>query len=233
MLIQHRDHVFRLIPQHEHALLAGALAFAWRTADGEGLPARTALAAALHDVVWIEEDRLPRLDAATGAPHDFATIPPETKRAFVERGVRSLAAVEPAVAELIADHHHALAAGTPVKTTSPLAWVRFFDNLSLFVCLTPPGTSSNPPWLSVRTLVPPVGPPVSLSWSQPDALSIGPYPFGAPFRTSLPFRDLPRRRFESQESLGRAWEEAEEQEWTVTLTGEEPAPADRSGLLDL
>jgi hypothetical protein len=218
MLIQHREHTYRLIRQHDHALLAGALALAWRTADGETLAPRTTLATALHDAVWIEEDQLPRLDPATGAPHDFTTIPAETKRAFVERGVVSLASVEPAVAELVGAHHRALAEGAPVDPGTALAWVRFFDNLSLFICLTPPGTTTHPRWLSWRTLDAPDGAALSLAWAGPDSLTIAPYAFGAPATVTLPFRDLPRRRFESQEDLNHAWEHAPEQQWSVVLT---------------
>jgi hypothetical protein len=223
MLTQHREDVLRLIRQHDHALLAGALAFAWRGPDGAGIPWTTALATALHDVVWMEEDRIPRVDPVTGAPYDFTTLPPALKRAFVDAGVERLATLDPEVAALVSAHHRTLATRASVDPDPPLAWLRFFDNLSLFLCLTAPGTTSIPPWLS-DSLTPPA--PLTLRWLGPDSVGVRPYPFGAPVRGVLPYRDVPRRRYPDQGALSRAWNDATTHEWFLRLTGEDSPPAE-------
>jgi hypothetical protein len=219
MLVQRREHVFRLIRQHDHALLAGALAFAWRLDHGGTLSMNTALATALHDVVWRDEDQRPRLNPDAGAPHDFVSIPPRVKQAFIQRGVEHIDALDTEVAHLIAAHHRTLADGTPVEPDSELAWLRFFDNLSLFVCLTPPGSLSelHPRWLGSPLRIPPRGAVLSLRWTRADELTLEPFPFGARFSVSLPYRDLPSGTYD-EEGLARAWSRSAEARWTVSLS---------------
>jgi hypothetical protein len=217
VLIQERDDGLRLIRQHEHALLAGALAAKWSTRHGRPLPLRTVLASALHDSVWQEEDEHPRLDPARGRPFDFTTIPLERKRELIDRGVRTLARVDAVVAALVLDHHRALLDGLEVEPTSELAWVRFVDNLSLLACLTPPGSleSSRPRWISPR-LTSPDGEALSASWRQ-GRLVLSPAPFSEPLQHVLPYRDIPRRVFEQEDDLRRAWDDAPEQHWRLEI----------------
>jgi hypothetical protein len=217
VLIQEREASLRLIRQHDHALLAGALASMWRTEDRASLPIRTVLASALHDAVWREEDRAPRFDPVRGRPFDFITVPVERKRIFVEEGVRALVALDPGVAALVQAHHEALAEGFEVDPGSQLAWVRLFDNLSLLACLTAPGSlvASRPRWLSAR-FPPPEGPELSASW-RGDALVLSAAPFDGPLAYALPYRDLPRVTYRDSHDLQEAWEAAPEQELRVEI----------------
>jgi hypothetical protein len=217
VLIQEREGALRLIRQHDHALLAGALAGAWRTEEGGCLPVRTVLASALHDCVWREEDRTPRFDPARARPYDFLTLPAPRKRSFVDHGVRALAAADPRVAELVRDHHHALAEGLAVDPVSQLAWVRLFDNLSLLVCLTPPGSlaSAHPRWLDTR-FAPPAGRELSASW-RGETLALSNAPWAGALWHPLPYRDLPRRRYRDAADLEAAWSDAPEQEWRIEI----------------
>src|SRR5688572_12087398 len=123
MLLQRRADTFRLIRQHDHGMLAGALAFAWR-GESRGPGWTTALATALHDVVWQERDQRPHLDPSSGAPEDFVTIHPAEKARFVALGVGRLTALASELGALVGAHHRALAEGTPVDPHSALAWLR-------------------------------------------------------------------------------------------------------------
>jgi hypothetical protein len=120
---------------------------------------------------------------------------------------------------LIAAHHAALAEGSAVVEGSPLSWLRFFDTLSLFACLTPPGTDEGlrPPWLGSEALRPPLGPRITPGWRGAARLSLTPYLFGAPLELRIPYRDVPRRRYSRDEELRIAWLDAEAESWTVTL----------------
>jgi hypothetical protein len=225
MLIQRRNGALRLIRQHDHALLAGTLAFAWRTATGEGPTWETALATALHDVVWREEDRRPRFDPEAGIAYDFTTVPPDHKRDFVEAGIGRLEQVDPALAALVRAHHRSLAKGSRVDPGSQLAWLRFFDNFSLLACLTPPGSlpEAHPPWLATSAVHPPDG-SQAVTWRSEDELSLSPFPFGStPLVVEIPYRDLPERRYESEVELRDAWERASKARWRLALTdGDRP-----------
>jgi hypothetical protein len=218
MLVQRRGGALRLIRQHDHALLAGALAFCWRAADGGALSARTALATALHDAVWIAEDEQPRLDVASGAPHDFTSLPGSEKRRFVERGLARMGQVDPDAAALVGAHHRALAEGVQVDPASELAWLRFFDNLSLFICLTAPGSlpDARPGWLTAERIVPPTG-SLELRWTGDARLGLAPFPFGAPFSLAVPYRDLPVQRYRTAAELSDAWNAAAEERWLLEL----------------
>jgi hypothetical protein len=217
VLIQEREASLRLIRQHDHALLAGGLASAWRTQDRAPLPIRTVLASALHDAVWREEDRAPRFDPERGRPFDFITIPAGRKRSLVEQGVRALAELDPEVAALVKDHHQALAERLELDPGTQLAWVRLFDNLSLLACLTAPGSleAARPRWLSAQ-LSPPHGPEFSASW-RGDALVLFPAPFAGALVHALPYRDLPRVAYRDGRHLQEAWEAAPEQVWRVEI----------------
>jgi hypothetical protein len=221
MLIQRRERAIRLIRQHDHALLSGVLAFAWRAGTGRGPGWRTALATALHDAVWLEEDRRPRFDPGTGMPHDFTTVSASHKRDLVDSGLRRLRAAEPEVAALVQEHHASLAESTQVDPGSELAWLRFFDNLSLFACLTPPGSlvAAHPPWLNSAALRPPDGGSLTATWRNGDELVLSPFPFGSSFiAAEVAYRDLPSGRFADDAALQDAWDRAATRRWRLTLS---------------
>ncbi len=109
MIVVPEDGELRVVTQSDHAHLAGEIASLWRA---DGLPetprrAEIVLAVREHDNGWREADSAPRVDRATGRPHDFRTMPAEVRREIWLRGARRLAAARPYAALLVA--HHALA----------------------------------------------------------------------------------------------------------------------------
>lgn len=222
MLVQARARGLRLIRQHDHALLAGELAGAWRASDdGDRLRWRLVLATALHDAVWWTEDRQPRLDPGTRGPHDFASLPAPMKRRFIAEGTARLEGLDPEVAALVRAHHETLLGGSHGEHDPDLAWLRFFDNLSLFACLTPPGAleEARPPWLRSSVLRTPEGGSLSLEWRGENELSLSPFLLAsAPFTVEIPHRDLPPGPYVAQEALRDAWEGASEARWRLAFT---------------
>jgi len=211
MLIQERPLGLRLIRQHDHGLLAGEIASHWQL-GGQRLPWPTILATSLHDVVWVDQDLHPRLDPGTGRPYDFLTIPSATRRPFLELGLTRLQAVEPELAGLVKAHHDALASTTAPDPSSEAAWVGFFDHLSLFVCLTEPGSipDSHPPWLPFPRATP-TGEVVDARWRSESRVALSPYPFGpGRLEVAVPYRELASRRFETACMLRDAWDAAPE-----------------------
>lgn len=182
MLLQLRERTIRAIRQHDHALLSGRLAHAWRGVGGSPrpLPFHVVVATALHDVGWIELDAEPRFDPETGRPHDFESHPDEEKLRMYRRGIEEVCRVDPR-SGILASLHYTTFSGTegvePLQTqererrealarelgldaaaeaalSGGLRHVKLLDRLSLLVCLGPPDArpESMPGWLDPGTL---------------------------------------------------------------------------------
>lgn len=221
MLVQLRENGLRLIRQHDHALLAGRLAAAWQLPPAGPVPWSTVLAVSLHDAMWISEDRGPRLDRSTGRPHDFASFPARLKRPMIADGVDRLRRVVPELGSAVADHHRALAEGPGPAPDPVLTRIRFFDVLSLVLCLTPPGSRQPPSWLVDP---PPVAPDgfvlPRVVWRDPDTAALSPWPFPRlrdPQEWNVPFRDLPGGPWATGAELEAAWRQAPDARWPLRL----------------
>jgi len=125
VLVQVRPEGLRLIRQHDHALASGALARAWTPPDRPELPFALVLAVALHDVAWIPVDREPSLDASSGRPHDFQSLPAGRKLAAYAAGLDRAEALHPA-AGLLGSHHYAAFARSG-SDSAPEATERFLE----------------------------------------------------------------------------------------------------------
>jgi Protein of unknown function (DUF3891) len=93
------------INQLDHSRLAGRLMAAWQA---DGFPTRSTRAKVLqatsdHDLGWQIPDAVPRI-SAEGQPYDFVSAPLEIKQPPFGRAVETLAAEDPYVAALVAQH---------------------------------------------------------------------------------------------------------------------------------
>ncbi|MDX1566470.1 MAG: DUF3891 family protein [Longimicrobiales bacterium] len=272
MLIQSRQGRWRLIRQHDHGLVSGELAAAWKGSLGSGSWDRVVvLATSLHDLGWRELDQTPRWNPETGRPHDFLDFPAEDKYEAASEGIDRIEELHPYAAVLVSLHYTTFGspgrpsefeeheedrrvelldslgdeAPGPRQIQADLQALRLFDNLSLFLCLTPPGAdaASRPSWLTPDLLrLPPWaagevpssgdgaasaggsrdgrGATLHLAWRDDESVTLDPYPFdGARLEVEIPYRELPREGFPDAEALERAWGEAGESVWTVRITG--------------
>lgn len=264
MIVQVRGDRLRLIRQHDHALAAGELAHAWRTASGV-LPYRLVAAVGLHDVAWRELDRSPARDPESGLPLGFDAFPLAPKLRAYAAGLDEMEAVDPEVG-LLGSLHYAsfldegsapeflasererqrrlrdrIAArrragdgrpgtgeeGAGRRPDAPgarlgrrLEWLKFFDGLSLRLCLAPPGVPDEelPAWLDRgAALSPPAGEEVSARWRGGRRVELAGAALAGPVPLRIPVRDLPRRRFPDDASLDRAWREAPERTWRLRV----------------
>lgn len=249
MLVQKRsDGRLRLFRQHHHALVSGELAAAWigPARDPSPLPFALVLAIALHDLAWIPLDARPRLDPKSGRPVSFHRFPaPEKARAYA-RGLDRLSALHP-YGGLLGSLHYAsfpdvageeafqsaererrrrlraeLALGAPEeeRVRRHLAFLRLFDRLSLFLCLTPPAAepTGRPEWVeAARHAEVPEGPSVHFTWVDEEVVHADPFPFRGRVELRLSYRELGGGRFDGQEELERAWETAPERTWWVEV----------------
>lgn len=268
MLVQVRRDGMRLVRQHDHALMAGALARSWGAVGREGrpLPFRLVLATALHDLAWRELDAEPRYDADRGRPYGFDEHPLEPKLTAYRAGLNRVEEISPYAALLGSLHYASFLegegasgflsseqerrerlraelerpplreAGGPTpgggeagapgpalerRTESDLAWLKFFDGLSIRLCLTAPGGVEDelPPWVDPdRPLEPPEGGErLRLAWEGPGTATLRPWPLAVPVRLEVPVRELGARRYGDAAALRRAWRAAEERQWRLTL----------------
>lgn len=248
MLIQRREDRLRLITQHDHGLLSGEAAMAWRGVEGAGeLAEEVILAVSLHDLSWRELDAEPLRNPETGLPYDFLDFPASDKYEAASRGIDRVAELHPYAGVLVSLHYSTFGsprrpagfeeaeeerrlellddledeAPGPGRIRRDLDHLRLFDNLSLFLCLAPPGAGaeSRPSWLVPELLeVPGDGPRLELAWRDETTAELTPFPFeGGALELDLPYRDLPPGPFESDGALRRAWEDAGEERLRMRL----------------
>lgn len=249
MLVQFRsDGPLRLFRQHDHALLSGELAANWCGVgrDSEALPFDLILATALHDLAWRELDRAPLYDPDRSAPFAFHGYPLGRKLEAYRRGLDELAALHPYGALLTSLHYtsfpvvaeesdfqrserdrrdslvEALDLGeeSRARLDRHVAFLRLFDNLSIFICLTPPSASldGQPAWVErCRHLETPDGDLIHLTWVSDDVLHADPFPFRLAIEVRLPYRELEGAPFESAEALKEAWATAPDRFWWVCV----------------
>jgi hypothetical protein len=223
VIIQRREASILLITQPHHAALSAALMQHWQ--DG-GLPAHPRresilLAVHEHDNGWDEVDAVPLLDASSGAPFDFMTAPADVRRSIWPRAVERLS-YDPWAAALVAQHAihvyrryradaewHTFFAGMEALRHRHLARVRaltvddllgdyFFVRMGDLLSLTFCNAWSEGPEQP--------GYAIAL---EGDRLTVAPDPFaGTEFHLSIHGRELPNRRFDSQDELTRLFAEA-------------------------
>lgn len=253
MLVQARlDGRLRLLRQHDHALLSGRLAMNWVGFERapSPLPFDLVLATALHDTSWLELDHRPILDRDARRPHSFHTHPLQAKLEAYEHGLDRLESLSSHAALLTGMHYSAFLDPSEApafvvreahrrqrlteelgldeedegQVSRQLAYLRLFDNLSIFLCLTPPGSDDRqrPDWIDdLRHLRSPDGPLLHLTWLGEDLVYMDPFPFRDAVSLQLPYRELARQEFTTEEDLAEAWDEAHEASWNAWLR---PAP---------
>lgn len=252
MLVQYRrDGGSRLFRQHDHALLSGQLAAAWTGIgrDPSPLGFELVLATALHDIAWRELDAAPMLDPETGHALPFHAYPLDEKVSAYRRGLDEVGHLHP-YAELLTSMHYTsfpdveglgslleaeaerrvslrqkleLGVYDENRIERDLEFLKLFDSLSIFLCLTPPSATLDlqPVWVeSARHAETPSGATLHLTWVEEDVLHIDPFPFRGPLEVRIAYREFDGP-FEDEGTLRAAWEAAADQTSWLWLR---PAP---------
>lgn len=245
MIVQLRAEGLRLFRQHDHALVAGEFALAWRNADTDPPVSQIlVMATALHDLSWRRADRAPVLNGNTGRPFDFQDYSTRKKFRAVAEALERIRELD-AYAALLVSLHYASFAGAPAwfvdeewrrrdeladeigaalpteaDIETDLGLLRLFDALSLYLCLTPPGAlpEGRPRWLGDAFTVPEWDDPLTVRWLDGDTLALDPWPFGSdPVDVEVPHRDLGRTHFHGKDDLAACWRNAEDRIWRVAV----------------
>jgi hypothetical protein len=227
------DGTHECMTQEHHALLSGVLAGAWLPTR---LPALLVQAIGLHDNPWRPVDAEPTFDPEAGLPHDFLGYPKAEKLDFYRRGIDQLEEVHPYVAYVVSRHYTTFAGTKDAEAlTEPeaerrerlaerirrplldeadvaLEWVKYFDILSLYICLDGPRATEDsvPPWLEDPTdwAEAPDGTELEFEWRDDRTLAIEPWPFTSKAMDyCLHFRRLDGRT-DDAEAFREQWADA-------------------------
>ncbi len=106
MIVRRDEDGLLLITQPDHAALAADIMKAWRADDFPARRTRDLVLTATreHDNGWLEVDAPPAIDPISQQPYDFIGAPDEVKQGIWPRALDRLAARDPAVAALVAEH---------------------------------------------------------------------------------------------------------------------------------
>jgi hypothetical protein len=242
MIVRHADGRLLCLTQPDHAALAGRLAEAWAADGVPRRPSRDQLLAAVrqHDAGWATADAAPLFDPMTHGPHGFVTAPLEVRQGAFLRGVETLAADDPYVAALVAQH------GLTVyrRFQHDPAWSAFFpalerrrDDLSApYLARVGAQAFTFLQDYTVLGLCDLFSLVFCNGWREPhlmegyevvlegSRLVVTPDPFaGVSVDLTVPARALPLRPYWSQADLDAAWAEAEPATLTGMAIGRQPA----------
>lgn len=128
MIVRRFPDEWMVIDQAEHARHAAAIAEAWSGGRHGPLPAALITAARLHDIGWVEWDREPALDAASGGPANFTSVRDERHSVFYGRGIQNVAETDPYAGYLVSLHASGIYSGRyGWRGLEPIAWESIGD----------------------------------------------------------------------------------------------------------
>lgn len=192
-----------------------------------------------HDRCWETADREPLFNRETGLPYSFDDYPEDPKIDLYKAGIDRMEKEHPYAALLCSKHFAAffdesstptgrnfhasettrqqrlaLQAGLKGKDLKALDFhfrlLQFCDNLSLFICMNPPGKNQHP-WFSQglpnSEKLDLHSRPFKAVWKDSETVSLSPFPFDEPFSVKLEYKQLPAD-IPDQETLTRYWNEA-------------------------
>ncbi|SDX03702.1 Protein of unknown function [Marininema mesophilum] len=169
MIVRESEDGFLLIRQHDHGKISGQFADHWIAGGRPDVSLRKA--AWWHDVGWEELDHEVRTHPETGHPYSFIDYPLTEKLVTYRHGLDRVQKLDEVAGCLCSMHYASFFTGTSVpeelqflkdedqrqkglkeKMTEEevthlaegLDFLRLCDDLSLFVCLNPPGINNHP-----------------------------------------------------------------------------------------
>jgi hypothetical protein len=236
MIIYETDDSYILIAQHDHARISGDLIKAWDSAlfKSDARKDELILGAYEHDRSWFDLDRIPLWNDATGSPFSFRDYPGNIRFSFYSQALDQLQQQSEYAALLGSILYTALAERFRNEDTVPFVEREFSrqsaiikrlgvdvgllqqhakalflcDELSLFVCMEPPGTPrSQYDWFAegfqywfdrsgqTRLIA---------EWAGKTVIELAPYPFVQPVESELAYR-LVSKAAVSQHGIAEAY----------------------------
>ncbi|SMO84328.1 DUF3891 family protein [Melghirimyces algeriensis] len=208
MIVREEEDGYILIRQHDHGRVSGDFADHWKD-----LPdASTRIGIRYHDVGWEELDKQIRWNPMTGKPYTFENYPMEQKLDAYTSGINRVERMD-AFSACLCSMHFVSFFSNPVESVAIqfverekerqqrlvhkmkrlerdrlapcLRMLKLCDDLSLFLCLNPPGKNEHPWyrkgfWFGDQHLCP--------IWESPNVLRIVPSLFATSFEVVIPYQ---------------------------------------------
>ncbi len=226
MIVYETDDAYVLIAQKDHARISGDLMKAWNGSlfIGNARTEELILGAYEHDHSWLELDRIPLWNDAAGSPFSFRDYPGNIRFTFYSLALDRLERKSAYAALLGSILYTALAErfrnedtiafverefarqsdiikrlSVDVKLLQQHAKALFLcDELSLFVCMEPPGTPrAHYEWFAdgfaywfdrsgqTRLIA---------EWADEESIELTPYPFTGPVESELAYRRVSKEQ---------------------------------------
>lgn len=171
MIVRERNDSFVMIEQHHHAEISANLMKRWNNSSLIKDPMYSSImyAIANHDLGWMEFDKQPFWNDKKKAPYTFIDFPTPTKSVLYKYGIDEVEKRDAYAALLCSEHYSRFMEHSSSKEAKQFVmeekqrreriivsllptfnentfikhyeYVKFADNLSLYICLNEPGTT--------------------------------------------------------------------------------------------
>lgn len=223
MIVRETTNHFICIPQHDHGLLSGKMAFHSGQEPFSPATQQMVLTASLHDSSWIQLDKSLPWNLQANKPYDFIDLPLDLRLQIYEEGLNEIEHIDPYTALLASIHYETflqhdhdekarqfiskehrrqqrLQENLSIEHVSlSLRELQMWDHLSLFTCLHQPGTGDTVPWYKAG--IPGITmdhDPIMIqaSWLNDETVALDPFPFREPWTAKIPY-------YQCRKSLGK------------------------------
>lgn len=214
MIVMENETHYLLIDQHEHALLSGCFAHYLHPKYPEH-HYELSLATALHDTSWIDLDYDLPWDEINKKPYDFITLPISIRLPMYQKGIDKLEKLTTYGSYLTSLHYCSFFKKNTTdaevitflqaekerrerlkksfkhpKKDTDFFWLQFFDDLSLYTCLNPPGVSkeNEHSWYKNGIFNKALNLNVQVKWLNERTILVEPFIFVEPFQAKIHYR---------------------------------------------
>jgi hypothetical protein len=221
MIIRELQDHYILIKQHDHGILSGEIAFHWGNDRFTPATYQQIIASTFHDFAWVEKDASPIWNEENNIPYDFVNYPTEKKLAIYKEGITNIEKLYPYCALLTSLHYCSFFNGrndteiqhfivdekkrqqklmsicTSPTLTDDLNFLKFCDDLSLYVCLNEPGVGKDNEhaWYRDGISYKQADDVITfqVNWINKNKITVYPFPFKDEWQTSISFLKLHKR----------------------------------------
>lgn len=249
MIIYEKEKSFVLITQHDHAQVSGTLLSSWRSEWLVESERKQDLiyAAYEHDRGWIDLDRFPLWNDADHQPFSFRDFPANIRFLYYVKGLNEIQQVNEYDALICSLHFTTLARRFMNDDTNKfinheqerqtrlqkrlgvvdqaqlqihLNTLMLCDELSLFVCMEPPGTPRDQyEWFAegFRLSFPNTYQSVlHADWKDQKHVQLSPFPLNRPVQTAVPYKEVKKMDI-TKYGIAKAYHQEQLKRFEVTF----------------
>lgn len=249
MILRAKENEWEIIKQDDHAFLSWQTAVNWNPDyfPFSGQKEDVLLAIRQHDRAWIPLDQSIRWNPEKNLPYDFTNYPVKEKLAAYKRGIDETEEISPYAAVLCSRHYSSFFSsgknGQPVidhflqkedlrreeihsrldldneQVAAHVKLLQFCDDLSLYICLNPPGVKKKNefPWFKqgFRQTFPFAPEGMKAWWKDEQTIELDPFPFTGKTEMNLIFYNVEKGT--GAERFEQKWKQALPEKRSLSL----------------